>query len=294
MSKTNFRHEARQALDRARAQLATGQAEHLKYAALELRMAMEALTYDRAEAYAAELPPSEYDMWQPKKLLQQLLDIDPHADKDSTISYGIEEEYGAPPAIMNALGSEKVLNLATLKKHYDALGSHLHMPTIKQLSQGKGPDTAKLAKRCGEIADFIADVLASSVFNSTLGIFAQMPCDKCDATIRKRMPSGVQSVEARCFECPASYTLEGGADGQVTWKPQQHELRCQLPGCDTPAVIWHHELEPGRCWTCSKCSSRNLICLGVVLESSATGPESKLAGEAAAGPAPYHPGSPTP
>ncbi len=231
-------------------------------------MAMEALTYDRAKAYAAELPPSEYDMWQPKKLLQQLLDIDPLADKDSTISVGLEESYGIPPAIMNALGSEKVLNLAVLKKHYDALGSHLHMPTIKQLGQENWPDTAKLAKRCGVIANFVADVLASSVFNSTLGVFAQMPCAECGATIRKRMPSGVKSIEARCFECPASYTLEDAGEGRVTWKPQQHELRCQLPGCDTPAVIWNHELEPGRQWTCPKCSSTNLICLGVIMKSS--------------------------
>ena len=282
MSTTNFRHEARQALHRAQTQLASGQAEHLKYAALELRMAMEALTYDRAEAYAAELPPSEYDMWQPKKLLLQLLEIDPLADKDSTISYGMEQEYGVPPAVMNALGSEKVLNLATLKKHYDALGGHLHMPTIKQFNQGKGPDTAKLAKRCSEIVNFIADVLASPVFNSTLGAFAQMPCEGCGATIRKRMPFGVKSVVARCFECPASYTLEDADGGQVTWKPQQQKLTCRLPGCGTPIVIWNHELELGRCWTCSKCSSTNLICLGVMLEDTA------------AGAALPHSGSPTP
>lgn len=294
MSTINFRHEARQALDRARAQLATGQAEHLKYAALELRMAMEALTYDRAQAYAAELPPSEYDMWQPKRLLQQLLDIDPLTDQDSTISYGIEEKYGTLPVVMNALGSEKVLNLAVLKKHYDALGSHLHMPTIKQLSQGKGPDAAKLAKRCSEIANFIADVLASSVFNSTLGVFAQMPCGECGAMIRKRMPSGLKSVEAGCFECQASYTLESDGEGQVTWKPQQHELRCRLPGCDTPAVIWDHELEPGRQWTCRKCSSTNLICLGVVLGSSAAGSEPEPGGEIATGTPLPHPGSPAP
>ncbi len=100
--------------------------------------------------------------------------------------------------------------------------------------------------------------------------------------IRKRMPSGVESLEARCFECPASYTLEGADDGQVTWKPQQQELRCRLPGCDTPAVIWNHELEPGRQWTCRKCSSTNLVCLGVVLENSAAGATLT------------HPGSPPP
>ncbi len=51
----NYRHEAHQALNRAHEAL-----EHddtrLKYAALELRMAMESLTYDRARAYKNEFP----------------------------------------------------------------------------------------------------------------------------------------------------------------------------------------------------------------------------------------------
>ena len=83
-----------------------------------------------------------------KQLLQMLLEIDPTADKDSFVSFGLEETPGVPAAVMEALGAEKVLNLAALKKHYDALGSYLHMPTIKQLKAGKGPDAAKLKKRC--------------------------------------------------------------------------------------------------------------------------------------------------
>src|SRR5437867_1615135 len=44
----NFRHLARQSLARAKTELATNDAQRLRYAALELREAMEALTYDRA------------------------------------------------------------------------------------------------------------------------------------------------------------------------------------------------------------------------------------------------------
>lgn len=262
----NFRNEARNAVDRARAHLATEEAQHLRYAALELRMAFEALTYDRAQAFAAELPPSEYDTWQPRKLLQILLDIDPLADKDSTISFGIEPEYGVPPDEMQLLGSEKVLNAAVLKKHYDALGNHLHMPTIRQFREGKGPDAAKLAKRYAGIIEFLDDVLASILFNCTLGVFAEIACDRCKNMIRKRMPPGTKSVKARCFECSAGYTVESGESGQVLWTPNQQQVKCANPDCAVPTFVWSDEIAPGKFWTCSVCSSKNLICLGVVLD----------------------------
>lgn len=265
--KPNFRHEARQALGRATAELCTSDEARLKYAALELRLAMEALTYDRAEAFSAELPPTEYDTWQPKKLLQLLLEIDPTADKDSVLSFGIEKDYGIPAPVMQSLGAEKVLNLGVLKRHYDALGSYLHMPTIKQIAAGKGADATKFRNRCHEIAGFVEAVLASPVFNVTLGSFAEMPCQACSDIIHKRIPHGATSVEARCFKCPASYVVEAGEGNGVVWKPNQREILCAKPGCGSAVFVWNHELVPGNAWTCPECSSRNVICLGVGLAS---------------------------
>src|SRR2546429_3472132 len=99
-------------------------------------MAMECLTYDRALAFKDEFPPSEYDTWQPRKVMSVLLEIDPTADKDSSIAVGVEAVPGVPAASMQSLGSEKVLNLGMLRKHYDALGSYLHVPTLKQSRDG--------------------------------------------------------------------------------------------------------------------------------------------------------------
>lgn len=265
--KPNFRHEARQALARATVELCTGEEARLKYAALELRMAMEALTYDRAEAFSAELPPTEYDTWQPKKLLQILLEIDPTADKDSVLSFGVEEDHGIPAPVMQSLGSEKVLSLGVLKKHYDALGSYLHMPTIKQIAAGMGADATKFRNRCQEIADFIEAVLASPVFNVTLGSFAKIPCQACSAPIRKRIPHGATSVEACCFKCSASYTVEVAQGNDVVWKPNQQQVPCSKPDCSSAVFVWDHELVPGNAWTCPECSSRNVVCLGVRLAS---------------------------
>ena len=41
--------------------------ERPPYAVLELRFAMEAITYDRAQAFKDDLPFEEYSTWQPRK-----------------------------------------------------------------------------------------------------------------------------------------------------------------------------------------------------------------------------------
>jgi len=51
--KINFRQKARESLLRAKSELNSQDIMRVYYAALELRMAIEALTYDRAQAYAA-------------------------------------------------------------------------------------------------------------------------------------------------------------------------------------------------------------------------------------------------
>ncbi len=132
-------------------------------------MAMEALTYDRALAYKDEFPPNEYETWQPRKVMAVLLEIDPMADKDSSLAIGIEDQNGAPAPEMNSLGSEKVLDLRTLNKHYDALGSYLHVQSMKKVRTGKTLDFSKMRERCEKIATFVAQVLSSPVFNVTLG-----------------------------------------------------------------------------------------------------------------------------
>jgi len=266
----NYRHDARGFLKQAEDELGTDDDQRLKYAALELRMAMEAITYDRALAYKDEFPQSEYEKWQPRKVMSVLLDIDPMADKNSSLAVGVEEEHGVPASELNFLGSEKVLNMATLKKHYDALGSYLHVQSIKQTRAGKPWNFDKQRSRCKEIATFVKDVLSSPVFNVTLGSFATIDCEGCGKPIRKRVPHGKCEVQAECYECHASYTILDKGDGQVEWQPHQHEVDCAGNDCQNKIVVWRHEMEIGRCWTCPACEGRNTFSLGILFEPNGT------------------------
>lgn len=263
----NYRNYARKCLRLCEEELRNSNNERLKHAALELRMSMEAITYDRALAYKDEFPPAEYETWQPRKVMKVLLDIDPLADKDRSFAFG-EEEDGVPPQVMRSLGAEKVLNMATLRKHYDALGSFLHVQSIKQIRAEKSLDFDKMRLRCEEIAEYIRAVLVSPVFNVTIGSFATMECVECGKLIRKRIPHRQKEVKVECYECHASYLIVDKGKDKVEWQPQQHLVECGKDDCNHKIVVWPHELEVGRSWTCPSCKGRNTFALGISYEDA--------------------------
>ncbi|MCF8146250.1 MAG: hypothetical protein K9N21_20270 [Deltaproteobacteria bacterium] len=264
----NYRGIAREHLKAATEQLEKGTDSNLKYAALELRMAMEAVTYDRAAAFKEEFPTDEYDTWQPKKVMAVLLEIEPLADKDSTIAFGLEEEYGVPAKKMTSLGTETVLNMGVLKKHYDALGSFLHILTIKSAKAGKTVNHDKLRKRCEEIRAYLDKVLSSPVSNSTLGVFSSIECAECGKKIRKRIPQGENSINVECSNCDASYRINSSGDKQYMWEPMQHEIECGNKECTKKIVVWEKEIRLGAKWTCPECKGKNSFVLGIVHENS--------------------------
>lgn len=264
----NLRHLARESLTRAKAEIAAGDPIRLRYAALELRNAMEALTYDRALAFKDEIPPEEFKTWQPRKLMAALLDIDQSIGMTSTIAIGLETEYGKPPPreSMQFLGTDNVLTLADLKTHYDAIGSFLHIPSLENLQLGKLPDQEKLKARCELIVELIEKVLESRVWNSTLGVIAvldQCMNEDCKKPVRKRMPAGADAVEAQCFECKVEYTVTSIDSGGTLWTPKSTSASCANPNCQEKIALWSHQLKSGTHWRCKACNTHNGIALSV-------------------------------
>lgn len=268
ISDPGFRHMSHESLARAKAELAANDSSRLRYAALELRDAMEALTYDRALAFQDDIPPEEYKTWQPGKLMSALLEIDPSIGMTSTIAFGPEEEYGkpAPQANMKLLGTDYVFTLADIKGHYHALGSFLHMPSLEQVLSGNLPDSAKLRERCETVVGLVEKVLSSRVWNSTIGVIATLDhCmnDDCKQPLRKRMPPGKGKVDAQCFRCRAEYTITSEQGGGVLWKSKTADISCSTQGCPEKMALWFHEIKPGTNWRCRGCGAHNVLALSV-------------------------------
>lgn len=259
----NYRSSARAHLRTAKELLSAGGNDNTLFAALKLRMALESVTYDRSKGFAEDLGPDAMQTWQPKKLMERMLEVDPQADADATLSFGIEPGPGETPESMTLLGTDHVLNLRTLKKHYDALGSYLHTPTLAQLKKGKDHDYDRLAQRCEQIVTALETALSSKVWNSTFAIRGEIECTDCGSIIRRRLPKGTAQRVVQCWSCSASYTMSKIENNEVRFEPRQAEIRCPTKGCGVSHFIWEADVKQGSCWHCEACNSELTLAIGV-------------------------------
>ena len=262
----DFRGEARSAIKRARA-LTIEHAELpvLRYAALEARLAMEALTYDRALAYARDLPKSEIGTWQPKKLLAVLLSLDPSADTGRSFSMSKKPSTGTSADFedMFDFGTETVLNLKAIKQHYDAVSNRLHMPTIKQVEEDGSHDPERLRKRLDRLLTHLEAVVASPVFNITMmGRNSQILCMRCSHLIRRAVEDGAAGGKAHCPECGLGYDLAANEDGDFDWQPERATLKCATADCPEELTIYRDELRVGAVVRCDTCQEGTVIVFG--------------------------------
>ena len=264
--KANYRHEARNHFKDAKNSLKKKGCVEARSAALSLRLCMEALTYERAQVYQYDLPTGKFEVWQPRILMIQMLEIDPYADQDSTMSFGLESTPGVPAEKMTLLGTEKPIKLSVLKDHYDALGSYLHMPTIRKIENGKKFDEQKLRSRCQIIINELEINLSSTLWKASLNFTASQKCCECGETIKRRFKDGDEPRPVSCHECGMRYTLECVGTGKVHWKPHQQKVVCLEESCKCEFYIPSHQIIHGAEFDCMDCCAKMIVGLAVFLE----------------------------
>lgn len=256
----DFKQRARMSLERAKQLLAAVDPHSTRYAALELRMSLEALTYDRAQAYESDLPPKEYLTWQPSKLLQALMEIDPNADQSAKLFIGIEEVRDQPAKEFGFMGEENVLSLKTIKAHYDALGSFLHSPTRKQLESGDEGKLGKLKQRCAILVGEVEKALSGNMQHLRLGLSVEFQCRRCGIQISRMISPVSGKRKTYCFHCHAEYELSHDTEsGETTAMAKLIGTKCAH--CQSGHGIWNDDLKSGYSWTCEECGKRSKVSL---------------------------------
>ncbi len=253
----DYRSEAMAALTRGKVQLESEDLAGLRYAALELRFAMEALVYGRAAAMKEDFPENEYATWQPRKVMAVLLELDPNADKTRSIAMSKESTDSPNPPEFASLGTETVLTLQQIKEHYDALGSWLHMPTLAQRKSKKATDPARLRERCERLMTDIQKVLDSSLWDTVFRISSTVPCSRCRKPVRALLPPGVKLTAARCQHCNAPYQVEDVGNGETRFIAQDIEVIC--PNCSGRSFIWADRVKVGNSVKCCLCGHKLTI-----------------------------------
>jgi hypothetical protein len=167
--KFQYRYLAKEKLAKANELLASKKDDKLRYACLELRECIEALAYDLLVAYLKEVPLKALTVWQPDKVMKELLRIDPSADKSSHLRIKEEGRDGKPDGPWRSYGEDRRLGARTLTKAWQSLGHFLHVPTIKQSQQEHPFDAAKVRETAEAIRAELAYVLEAKIWNANFG-----------------------------------------------------------------------------------------------------------------------------
>ena len=207
-AKVPFREYAKQHVATARVFLEKD-AKSLRYACLELRLAIEALAYDTLQTYAEDNSP-EVDkamkVWQPKRILDHLKKYDP------AVEMSLRIEFRAVPTGAGSLADQEPF--VGVDRRFDAewagdahhrMSQLLHQRTIAQLMGGEQIDEELGRRHAGEVLARLDDILASEIHGVRSDIRFGYPCPnpECDGDISVAMLALMQSGGAftTCYSC---------------------------------------------------------------------------------------------
>lgn len=270
--KINFRNSARNHVKAAHEFAAMDEGRGLRAACLELRMAIEALAYDLLQTYNAEVGETAMDKWQPRRVIDELLYVDPNADKTSHIAFGVEEEYGKPAKEMRSLGTDNRFTVKWANKAHHSLGSYLHEPTIAQHKSGKAGQDQKIKKKVEEVLAELEPILASPIWGSNFGVFVTFDC-ACGFKLKRKQEFFDKGKELSCANCGRFFEYEKTDEN---WHIQPSTMSFDCPGqdCDERRTIERHEAKLGFETACEKCGETLVVGSHLTVSVKAAKPES--------------------
>lgn len=208
--------------------------DQLYYACLELRYALEKITYQKLKQRLDKITIEEISSWQPKRALDRLMElVDEHLGQDTTLSMAREDQYGVAPdaAKFFHVGTTKGIDPKKIGKHWQKLGSFLHikMPQTKSDHPEK-PDATTLKEYLGEVIDYI-EKLTSTSFDSFFSMNVTVKCSRCEQSIvrnSKLLKEG-DIVQCQNPQCPASYIVHKKEEDFI-FEPYLFTLECDKCG----------------------------------------------------------------
>ncbi len=245
-------HTKYKCIERANVLIEEGTAMSLRYAALELRFCMEAITYEKLEASANHIPPYIINKWQPPQAVKALLEHEPKTDKGFTLFAGIEEKSGVPSNNMQFVGEHKAFNLNWLRKHYNKVGGFLHFNHKKSKNAKLSAEEIKTYLK--EVSEDISEVLKGDIAGGWLDGVFQFTCSQCAKAIivgKNTLESG-RDIVCQNDNCRAEYY--GHLDSESSNAIFDLKITVfDCAQCSSDISVENRKLKIGYSFKCDKC-----------------------------------------
>lgn len=191
-------------LQAARDQLYQESEKGLRYACLDLRMAIECITFDLLALYRDEVLDETLSEWRADKILMALKRVDPSADASPTLQ--IANAAGEFDVADSIRFDEHRFETKWAKKAYQTLGRYLHERSFIELEAGKANDWDVVRERTAAIADELQMIISSSGWGLRMKQNLGVPCE-CGADAAFKMGPLQLRSRARCTQCGANYEV---------------------------------------------------------------------------------------
>jgi hypothetical protein len=251
---TLSKHEC---LERAKRLLASGDPAALRYACLELRFCLEAVTYEKLRAYSSRLPAGMMTRWQPPQAVSRLLELEGDAGEEYTITVGIRS--GEETGPLEVIGEYRTFTSAWLRKHYNKLGSFLHVPNASSPAVTGQPMAPEgLREYLKEVLKEFERVMDSEI-TSTFAPIVEFTCELCQRKISANAESARRRGRVVCLDvaCAAEHIVWAGQDGSLYCRVSGSIFPCQR--CEQKAFIPAKVQVEGYEFTCGKCGRRHKL-----------------------------------
>jgi len=203
-------------------------------------MAIEAMTYELFQLYLKELPRSAMTKWTPKQVMDELLAIDPYADRSKVLRMGKQSAKGVAATDMSIQAEDKRFRAKWAHKAHNGLGSFLHTSTITQRAKGRSQTEAAARAKCIEIIAELEEFVTTAYSRFTLADFISVDCD-CGVTFKRRASVLEENPVVECGGCGAYYDYVPNPDGGGVFRLQQARWVCS--GCGIEQGMGWHRLE---------------------------------------------------
>ena len=249
-------------LARAKQHLARGSAEDLRYAALECRLLMEELTYEKLRAFADLLPAEELNRWQPREAVKLLLSLDKNADQSAKVemSAGALAEDWTPTeenlkqVEWTPLGDHHALSLKWLN-NYHKVGNLLHAPKASDASVMPETKQRKLLREViDELERAVRSTITTMVWRGGIGF----DCEGCGRRLVASIVTLRQGSTVLCpnDDCQFEYVLGQSQSDEESPPVVPVAKSFPCPVCSAVTMVARRRLRQGYEFKCATCSTR--------------------------------------
>lgn len=193
----------------------------LTYAALECRLALERVCYDRLRVAHAYISAEDIGRWQPRDVVNRLIqEVDPHAASSFTISISKtpvgslpeeEEEYVE-------IGRQAGFDAKKLGRIWNGLSNFLHvqLPRVGDADVKSFGDSEKMRRKINQALEMLEEIQLGTLISSGIGEIVKFTCNCGHENKRRasllREGQNVSCINPKCREKWA-VRFEGGAIG---------------------------------------------------------------------------------